>query len=577
MTQRNRVLYGLSILFGAVAGCLLLRLALGMPYNSPGVYTHLALYVLYPVQLLRQMDDQSIFILFYVLFWSYVLIVRVIVYDAPLGRTLLRMLIWMAVVALPFLPLGIEYLSLARYSTAINNYMLRLLPFGGLLVSLFLCNHIYFKQSYRVAGAWAIVNFVLIIMVITLADLLPMLKSRIFLHSLGYRVSVINTFLSTMPVLSLLLAILLSFFYIVMFERRFLRATDKKSRLLNVVIPVGVSIALFFVLLILRDDFRRYRFYDYRGGIATTYFAAYDDRVLVSFDRNEVRIARGRQSVFYPFGKFSGEEVLKRDAEEITRMKLIEGLDYYRLARILAIVAHGPRDTLLYRGLRPMISGISHRIPKELRPWADYLDQRYETPSGDITVTGWIKVNGVDLARTEFFVNRVMLSETRVVEPVWQGRTDSEGGFHFSCYMEARSGDGYFQVSFLLPDTVIGIDMRSVKVVAPLPVVFNPGNYVFDTVSISVGRGGVVSQLKRLSILASAELDSFELILPDMASSAPYSMSGSVTASGELRGIALECTSTEADTLSQNVIVEEMSASKFHLREREGTVVVRRY
>ncbi|UCD20045.1 MAG: hypothetical protein JSU64_02595 [candidate division WOR-3 bacterium] len=554
-----------------------MRLALGMPYNSPGVYTHVAWFVLYPVQLLRQMDDQSIFILFYVLLWSYVLIVRVIVYDAPLGRAFLRMLIWMAVVALPFLPLGIEYLSLARYSTTINNYVLRLLPFGGLLVSLFLCNHIYFKQSYRVAGAWAIVNFVLIIMLITLADLLPMLKSRIFLHSLGYRVSVINTFLSTMPVLSLLLAIFLSIFYIVMFERRFVRIRGKKSRLLSVVIPVGVSIALFLVLLILRDDFRRYRFYDYRGGIATTYFAAYDDRILVSFDRNEVRIARGRQSVFYPFGKFSGEEILKKDAAEIIRMKLIEGLDYYRLARILAIVAHGPRDTLLYRGLRPLISGTSHRVPNELKPWADYLDHRYEMPSGDITVTGWIKVNGVDLALTEFFVNKVMFSQERALEPVWQGRTDPEGKFHFSCYSDPRSSDGYFQVSFLLPDTVIGIDIRSLKVGAPLPVVFNPGDYVFDTVSISVGRGGVVSQFKRLSILASAELDSFELILSDMAPSIPYSMSGSVTASGELRDIALECASTEVDTSKQNVIIEEMSASRFHLREQEGTVVVRRY
>jgi len=577
MMQRKAISCALSGLFGVASGFLLFRLALGMPYRSPGVYTQFVWYVLYPVHLLRSMSDQSIYVLFYVLLWSYVLIIKVIVYEAPLGRTLVKMLFWMAVITLPFLPFGIEYISLARYSTTINSYLLRLLPFAVLLVLLFLGNYIYFKQNYRVAGAWAFVNFVLIVMVITLADLLPMLKSRIFLHALGYRTSLLNTFLSTMPVLSLLLVIGLSLFYIVVFERQFLQARRNANPILSVVTPVGVSIALFLALLILRDDFRRYRYFDYQGGITTVYFAAYDDRQSVSFDKNEFRIFSGRHSVFYPFGKFNGRDVLHRHADDILRMKLIEGLDYYRLARIVAIIAHGPRDTLVYNRLQPVISGSRYRKPAELKFWAEYLNRRYAVPSNDMVVTGWMKVNGVPLSLTEFFVNKVSLSGTRIIEPVWQDRTDTEGRFEFSCYKDVESDNGYFQVSFLLPDTIIGNDVRSLNVTHPLPVFFRPGEYELDTINVTVTRGGGESYSKALSVRTSSEADSLMLFLPDIDSFIPLQLAGSVTASGELVDMVLEFTSVETDTNTRNAIVEKIGASRFYLTQPEGDVVIKIY
>jgi hypothetical protein len=575
--QRKVISHVLSGLFGGASGFLLFRLALGMPYQSPGVYTQFVWYVLYPVQLLRSMSDQSIYILFYVLLWSYVLIIKVIVYEAPLGRTLVKMLFWMGVIALPFVPFGIEYLSLTRYSTTIDSYLVRLLPFAGLLVLLFLGNHIYFKQNYRVAGAWSFVNFVLIIVVITLADLLPMLKSRIFLHALEYRASLLNTFLSTMPVLSLLLVIGLSLFYIIVFEQQFLQARGNGNQILRVLTPVGVAIALFLALLILRDDFRRYRYFDYQGGIATVYFAAYDDRQSVSFDNKEFRISGGRQSVFYPFGKFNGRDVLRRHADDILRMKLIEGLDYYRLTRIVKIIAHGPRDTLIYKRLQPVISGRRYRKPAELDFWADYLHRRYAMPSNDMVVTGWIKVNGVFLSLTEFFVNKISLSDTRVVEPVWQDRTDIDGRFQFSCYKDVESDNGYFQVSFLLPHAIIGNDVRSLNITHPLPVFFRPGEYVLDTVSITVIRGGGESYSKTLSVQTSSEPDSLMLFLPEVGSVVPLQLAGSVTASGELADMVVEFATVEADTSTRNAIVRRIGNSRFYLAQPEGNVVIKIY
>ncbi|UCG29978.1 MAG: hypothetical protein JSV53_10835 [candidate division WOR-3 bacterium] len=534
-------------------------------------------YILYPVLYLRNVSDQSIYILIYVLLWSYILITKVVVYDASLGRTVLKMLFWMGVLALPFLPFGIEYMSLARYATRITSYALRLLPFIGLLVWLFLINRFFFRQNYLVAGAWAFVNFLLIIIIITLADLLPMLKSRILFHALGYRASLANTFLSTMPVRALLLSMALAVFYMFVFERQFLRASRGEHSRVNVLTPLFVSIALFLVLMIIRDDFRRYRYFNYQGGIATVYFAAYDDRQMLSFDQNQFTLASGRQSIFYPFGRFNVRDTLRKHAEEILRMKLIEGLDYYRLARIIMIVAHGPRDTVIYQKLRPVMNGRRYRTPEHFAFWAEYLDRRYGSPDNDMIVMGWVRINGKPLARVEFIVNKVSFAERRNAEPVWHGHTDANGRFEFSCYKDVELDSGYFQVNLSLPDTMIGKDLQSLKVIHPLPVFSGSGKYILDTLNIEFGRRGQVSYRKGLTVQTSSQTDSFLLFIPDIETGTPVRLVGSVVESGRVDNFQMEYTPVEMDTFEQILFIEQMKTSRFYLKEAEGELVISIY
>ncbi|MDH4211087.1 MAG: hypothetical protein OEV79_06525 [candidate division WOR-3 bacterium] len=564
----------LNCAFGTAFGFLLFRLTLGPAFQYPALYMRYVWYLLYPVQYMRNFTDQSIYILFYVLLCSYILITNVLVYETPLGKTVLKMLFWMGVLALPFLPFGIEYMSLSRYTTRITSYTLRLIPFIGLLAWFFLVNRFYFRQNYLVAGAWAFVNFLLIIVVITLADLLPMLKTRMFFSALGYRASLANTFLSTMPVIALLVAIALAVFYVFVFDRQFLRVPRAQNKRSNVLTPVFLSIAFFLVLMIIRDDFRRYRYFNYQGGIATVYFAAYDDRQMLSFDQNKFTLSSGRQSVFYPFGRFNVRDTLRKHSEEILRMKIIEGLDYYRLARIIAIIAYGPRDTVVYKRLRPVIAGRRYRIPEEFSVWAGYLDKRYSSSDNDMVVTGWVHVNGRPLGGIEFIVNRVSREEKRAVVPVWHDHTDSNGRFEFSCYKDAGLDKAYYQVNFSLPDTMIGKDIHLLKVTHAIPVFSGPGEYTLDTLSVEFTRHERTSFRKGLTVQASSELDSFLLSLPDLGMGFQAKLVSAVLESGELKDIKLEYVLPEMDSSTQFLLVEQMKASRLYLKEADGEAAI---
>ncbi len=567
----------LKCTFGIAFGFLLFRLTLGPAFQYPALYMQYVWYLLYPVQYMRNFTNQSIYILFYVLLCSYILITNVLVYEAPLGKTVLKMLLWMGVLALPFLPFGIEYMSLSRYATRITSYTLRLLPFIGLLAWLFLVNRFFFRQNYLVAGAWAFVNFLLIIVVITLADLLPMLKTRMLFSALGYRASLANTFLSTTPVIALLVAIALAVFYVFVFDRQFLRDPRAQNKRSNVLTPVFLSIALFLVLMIIRDDFRRYRYFNYQGGIATVYFAAYDDRQMLSFDQNKFTLSSGRQSVFYPFGRFNVRDTLRKHSEEILRMKIIEGLDYYRLERIITVIAHGPRDTVIYKRLRPVIAGRRYRIPEEFSVWAAYLDKRYSSPDNDIVVTGWVRINGRPLGRTEFIVNRVSREEKRAVVPVWHDYTDVNGRFEFSCYRDIESDNAYFQLNFSLPDTMIGKNVQSLRVIHALPVFFKPGEYALDTLNIEFTRQRRPSYRKGLTVKTSSEPDSFLLSLPDIETGFQVRLVGAILESGELGDAKIEDALPEMDSSMQFMFIEQMKSSRFYMKDGNGEAAISLY
>ncbi|UCD06021.1 MAG: hypothetical protein JSV98_01970 [candidate division WOR-3 bacterium] len=564
----------INFVFGIAFGSVLFRLMLGAAFHYPALYMRHVWYLLYPIQYMRDFTDQSIYILFYVLLCSYILIASVVVYEAPLGRTLLKMLLWMGILAVPFLPFGIEYMSLSRYATSITSYALRLMPFIGLLVWLFLINRYFFKQNTLVSGAWAFAHFLLVIVIITLADLLPMLKTRMFFSALGYRASLANTFLSRMPVVAILVTIALAVFYVFVFDRQFLRTPRKQNRRSNVFTPVFVSIALFLVLMIIRDDFRRYRYFNYQGGIATVYFAAYDDRQMLSFDRNEFSLVSGRQSVFYPFGRFSVRDTLRKHAEDILRMKIIEGLDYYRLARIIAITAYGPRDTMIYKWLRPVIAGRLYRIPEEFSTWAGYLDERYSSTANDMSVSGLVRLNGMPLVGVEYVVNRVSRDEKRAVVPVWHDHTDSNGRFEFSCYKNAREDKVYYQMNFSLPDTMIGKDIGLLKVINVLPVFAAAGEYSLDTLGIEYKRRGSASYRRGLAVQTSSDLDSLLLDLSDVEMGYQAKVAGTVLESGQLEDIRIEYMLPEVDSSTQNSFVEQLGRSRTYLKRAGGEATI---
>jgi hypothetical protein len=571
MIQNRKLANSINLVFGIFFGTLIFRLALGPAYNYPALYTHLVWVILYPVSLLRAFSNIYIYILFYTLFWLYVLTVRIVILEAPFGKTLLKTLIWMPLVALPFVPFGIEYFSLARYITTIGSYILRLLPFIGLLVLLFLANRLYFDQDYLFTGVWTLVNFLLVIIVITLSDLLPLIKSQFFFHALGYRFSLANNFISGTPILAFCAVIILSIFYISIFERQFLRLPFKKTTLVSIITPIGLLVALSFLLMIMRDDFRRYRYFDYQEGIATVYFAKYDDRQTISFDDAQFSISSGRYSVFYPFGKFSIQDTLHRHTEDILRMKIIEGLDYYRLERIMKILAHGPRDEDIYRKLHQVMERGHYLLPAGFKFWMRYVERRYEVPANDIVVSGCIMLNGRPLQNTEFFVNKVSFDNRRVVEPIWQGITDKSGQFQFGCYRDAEVDDAYFGVIFLVSNKLIGKSVDYLKVVHPIPVFSEPSVYVLDTFRIETEPVREQGFLKHVSVTTVPAADSFTILLPRLDRGASLRLTGSVRVSGMVDDIVVDHQPSLDDTLLLEGIIDRVRGSRFNLTDSIGT------
>jgi hypothetical protein len=574
MLQSRRVAVLLNIIFGIVFGVLIFRLLLGPSYNYPALYTRFVWILLYPVSVLRGFGNDYIYVLFYALFWLYVFAVRIVILEAPFAKTLLKTLIWMPLVAVPFLPFGIEYFSLARYITSISSYLLRLIPFIGLLVLLFLANRFYFDQKYLFAGVWALVNFLLVIVVITLADLLPTIKSQFFFHALGYRFALVNDFISGMPSLALFSFICLSVFYISIFERQFLRLPFKKPTLVSIITPVGILIALSLLMMIMRDDFRRYRYFDYQGGIATVYFAAYDDRQTLTFDDARFTLSSGRYSVFYPFGKFNIQDTLDRHVEDIMRMKIIEGLDYYRLERIMKILAYGPRDEVLHNKLQRLVSGGRYVMPEVFKSSVSYIERRYASPANDITVTGWMMLNGRPLGNTEFFVNKISPMNFRSVEPIWQGITDQGGKFQFTCYKDVELDDIRFGIICLASEKLIGKNIDYVKVVHPIPAFSEPNDYVLDTLMIQTAASDEQSMLHTLSVRTSSRADSFSLLLPYLEPGSSVSLTASVSSLGSIDGLIIDHQPPLTDTAVLERMIERFSNSRLYLQDSISTVEI---
>jgi hypothetical protein len=252
-------------------------------------------------------------------------------------------------------------------------------------------------------------------------------------------------------------------------------------------------------------------------------------------------------------------------------MKIIEGLDYYRLERIVKILAHGPRDDEIYSRFKYLVEGKRYRVPEQFRTWIDYLQRRYTTPDGDMVIVGWVFLNQDPLERVEFFVNKVSTVGRKSVEPIWQGRTGRDGRFAFECYKGSDSDSLYFQVIFLLPDDMIGTSVDFMKVRSPVPVFTHPGKYFLDTLRIAVSQHGGEPNLRQLYVETFTTPDSFSLFLPYVAEHQSVRLHGAVSISGEIQDVVLEYDAVEADT-AMLYRIERLRDSRIFLKDSVGRV-----
>jgi hypothetical protein len=518
----------LAVIFGVIIGCLTLSLSLGKIFAHEVVYTYAAWILFYPVTLLRHVDSRILFIVLYVTVWLYVFIKSVAIQRAAFARTLAETIICMAVIAIPFVPFGIQYFSLLRYDFAIQSVHMRLLPFIGLFVVLLCSNFFYFEQRFSTALIWTINIAMVTIFLITLADLLPLLSSQPFFSVLNYRISIINQIITHMPGFGMLIFIVFGVLCTATLDAYFLTRAKRKNFFRRIIIPFSVTVMVMLFLTILRTDYMRYRQFDYSHGINTIYLTTFRNKQLLWFDARRVSLISGDVRTLYPFGNFAVHDTLLAHAEQFKTMALIEGLSYYRLTRILSILANGPRDTIMYNTLKDIINTHKYRYSPFVAELLDHARERYSGANDEINVSGSISVNGTPLSRVDFFVNRYIVTTLEYSDRVWMAKTDAMGRFHFSCYRGDSPVVQYFHVYFMLSDTLIGKNVEYVKI-NNIPGNFSDaGTYVLKPITITVRHTDTTQQVRRLALYPEAPLDSCALRVPLVRDTVTVSITGQV-------------------------------------------------
>jgi hypothetical protein len=212
-------------------------------------------------------------------------------------------------------------------------------------------------------------------------------------------------------------------------------------------------------------------------------------------------------------------------------MAIIEGLNYYKLTRILNVLAHGERDTVVYRSLRSLVEGRKYRYPREYADLLRYIRERFSSDTTEIKVTGKITVNGTPLPHVDFFVNRWIAATLEYSDRIWMDKTDANGRFRFSCCR----GDGrlvrYFHIYFMLPDTIIGDNIEHLKIAHLPDNLSTPGTYVLDAISVTVQQADSPQAVKLLALYPETPLDSFTLRLPQVTDTVALSLHGRVLSS----------------------------------------------
>lgn len=516
MAARNRVIIHsvINIIFAVLFGAILFRLCLGMRVPDAAVYLKTVGFILQPVFLLRNLSDDLIFIILYLTLWIYALLRQSVAENRPVGLIFyLRTIPWAAAAAVPFFIFGIQYFSLLRFNSAINSQVLRIIPFLSLFILFFLLARFHFRQRFTSALIWTINSVTAAIFLITLADLLPMIKTQPFFDVLHYRISLINDFMYRFPVSAFLLFIGVGFFLCFIIKRYFILSGKNAGSLKNLFFSASLFLLLFSFLFILMNDYQRYEKFDYSAGINTIYLTKYQNRQSIWFDNRAIRFRSGDFKMSYPFGDFELPDTLRAHAGQIAEMGLIEGLSYYKLRRILKIARYGPRDSTLFNLLGDLIDEEKYVIPSFLKKTLAGIKTRY-TENADIDLNGWIEFNDRPFEDIDVCFSRHIEAERVYSEPVWKGKTDNNGKFSFNCYNGVKQKNSYFLVSFMFPDTFIGYAIEYLKVCNPFHHFSDAGSYILDTARIEVKKRKGSRNFITANIYPDAPLDSFELWFP---------------------------------------------------------------
>ena len=530
----------LTVVYSIVIGVLMLRLILGP--QAITIYASLIWALLYPVILLRYFSTTIVFTMLYLVIWSYIILRNIFVYKYSALSTCLWTAIWMLLVAAPFIPFGIHYFSLLRYSFQIYSNLVRIIPFASFFIVLVIVNYFYFRQRLSTSILWAMGLSMATIFMITLSDLLPVLTNQPFFYILQYRMSFINAVVIKVPIIAQLLLICGACLVLVVFDKNFIAETRKKSVAFRLILPSGVTIVMLLFMALLQNDYNRYHDFDYSEGLATVFLSHYDNQEIIWFDGRQVRLWPGNFKLLYPFGKYDLADTLEQHAEELGRMTIIEGMHLYKLQRILKVLAYGPRDTVIYNALGHIIEQRVYRVPTYLETLLTMIKARFAGENKEIMVRGWVTLNNAPCANIVFCVNRWFDRGNLHFERVWKGTTDTNGGFEFSCFGGDEQTTLYFQVYFMVPIVSKGNGLDHISI-SNIPHEFKtPGTFVLDTIKIELAWSDLAQDLREIIIDPNVPLDSFKLVLPDLGYGKRIAIDGAVSKSGRVltRNIAVQ-------------------------------------
>gem|GEM_PF-1910255 len=528
--SNKRLAYTLTTVYSIVIGVFLFRLALGP--QTITIYASLIWALLYPVILLRYFSTTIVFTMLYLVIWSYITLKNIFVYKYSALSTCLWTAVWIVLVAAPFIPFGIHYFSLLRYSFQIYSNLVRIIPFASFLIVLVMVNYFYFRQRLSTSILWAMGLSMATIFIITLSDLLPVLTSQPFFYILQYRVSFINAVVIKIPIIAQLLFICGACLVFVVLDKNFIAETRKKGVAFRLILPSGVTIVMLLFMAFLQNDYNRYRDFDYSEGLATIFLTHYDNQEIIWFDGRQVRLWPGNFKLLYPFGKYDLADTLEQHAKELGGMTIIEGMHLYKLERILKLLAYGPRDTVIYNALSHIIEQRVYRVPTYLEPLLTMIKARFAGENKEIMVRGWVTLNNAPWANIVFCVNRWFERGNLHFERVWKGTTDTNGRFEFSCFGGDEQTTLYFQIYFMVPIVSKGNGLDHISI-SNIPHEFKtPGTFILDTIKIELAWSDLAQDLREIIIDPSVPLDSFELVLPDLGYDKRIVIDGVVSKSG---------------------------------------------
>jgi hypothetical protein len=550
-----------------------MRLALGP--QAMTIYASLVWMLLYPVILLRYVNTTVIIIALYIVVWSYIVIKNIFIYQYSALSTCLWTLFWMVLVAVPFIPFGIYYYSLLRYNFQIYSNIVRIIPFINLLIVLALANYFYFRQKLSTALIWSMGQSLFIILTMTLSDLLPTLMGQPFFYVLEYRFAFINTLIVKMPIIVQVLLICGTGLGLVFLDKNFIAETRERGIVFRLALPSVVTIIAFVLVGFLRIDYERYRSFDYTEGIYTIFLNHYKDTYVFWFNSPHIRIWSGNLKMLYPFGAYDLSDTLQRHAQDLGSMTIIEGMELYKFDRILRIMAYGPRDTIVYRALSHILKGRVYHTPEYFEPLLSKACERFSTTGEDITVQGWLIFNQEPGANIIFCVNRWFEQGKMYFERIWQGTTDVNGHFEFTCFGGDMPATRFFQFYFILPAMSRGKGFEHVEILNIPPVIERPGSLVLDTIYIGLKTADSVQDFDEIIIETSMNLESIDMFFPELGFNKRIFIDGEISRSGYLltKKVDIEYLMDErADRIFKKEIMDKVHTWSFHGQGDDRTI-----